>query len=197
MKKNKKICIVAVLLVFVLAAMSFGYAVWTQTITVNASATAQGSMLVSISQLKYVKGDTLSSGSGYREPTSSDFTTLSDYDYDSDNNEYDVAIPDGLEYPGDGVILRVTLKNYGTMDARLDGTVSVTGDNDNFKCVVPTFGTNEVVLEPDEEYFFDVVITVDESVTDSLSSESLKFTIDGLDFVQVAGQDPIPTPSHY
>lgn len=177
-KRSLKIAVTVVSLVLVFAVMSFGFAAWTDTITVNGYASAVGSWDVSIDSV-----ETESDGSSY---------VIAD-----DGKSVDVTLR-ALEFPGDYETFMVAVTNNGTVPAALTTATPVIDSEDSdlkFAIEYPVAGDD--VIDPGDTCHFTIVAYVDKefSASDLDISNSFTFTL-GYE-ADVEAYTTTPSATHY
>ncbi len=157
----KKYNIIIICLVAFLLSLSVGYALFSETLQINGTATAMGTFDVEFSSatIKEQVGATSSTA------------TIS-----SDKNSLDISVPK-LEYPGAYVDVLVTVTNKGSIPAFLE-SVEENGLTTDESIKVSYAGLNElkdVVLNQNDSKTFDIKVLWDEK--SNVSSKDVNFTI--------------------
>lgn len=122
-KKNKNLIII--LLVILLVAISVGYAAFSQTLTINGSVTGTANWDVKFTAAEI--DDALK-------------TTISDHGTATVSTDGTTITADvKLSYPGDGCLVKATVKNAGSLDAKLTSiTLNTDGtDKDDVEVSLP------------------------------------------------------------
>ncbi len=158
MKKHKSILIGFLGFLF---SMTVGYALFSQTVTINGTATARGSFDIEFTEAKIVDqvGSTNSSA------------IISD-----DKNSLNISIPK-LEYPGAYVVVAVTITNKGSIPAFLE-SIEEKGLNSDESIKVSYTNLSElknVVFNQNDTQTFNVKVIWDDK--SNKSSSDVNFTI--------------------
>lgn len=123
--RKQSVFIVGVI-AFILA-MSVGYALFSETITINGTATAKGNFDVEFTSAK-ISNEMGSTGSSAV--------------INADKNSLDITVPK-LEYPGAYTDITVTITNKGTIPAVLKG-IEQTGLASNLNITISCIGLEEL-----------------------------------------------------
>ena len=163
---NKKKGIIIGVVVFFLA-IAVGYALFSDTLTINGTATAKGKfdMEISSAQITSEVGST-----GATAQVSSDKNTLT------------INIPK-LEYPGAYVEVTYKIKNAGTIPALYD-SYDITGETDRIKAQLNFYN---YFYDTSDEYSETIRIYWDEN-NNTETEESATITLK-LNYVQVDSED--------
>ena len=165
----KKQPIILVIFLAVVLILSIGYAVFAQTLTIDATATASGTMDVEFTNAS------VSSEVGSINASA----TIS-----NDKNTLSINVP-RLEYPGAYAVISGTITNVGTIPVEL---ISINETNlttdDNIKISYTNLGGYQnVTLNPNGTQTFTVKVEWDED--SEASTNNLNFSI-GLNYRQVS-----------
>lgn len=162
MKKNHIIIMILVSIIFI---MSVGFAAFSSILSINGTASIDNTWNVEI--INIISKDKVGSASNNGEPvytkTSATFKT-------------------SLISPGDSMTYDVTIKNKGTIDAKLK-KISLT-DSNNPAIIFETSGINEGdVLKVNEEKIFTVIVKYNSNTTSQPDLLNASLTVK-LDYVQ-------------
>lgn len=154
--KKKKTKVLLVGIVAFLLVMAVGYAIFSETINISGSAATTGSFDVEI-----ISAEITEVGSSNATATISE-----------DKNTLTLSAPD-LKYPGASVEYTITIKNVGSLAAKLK-TITKSADNDVIKVTYEDIAENDVIAVKDSKTF-KVTVTWDGK---SNTSSSLSYSID-------------------
>lgn len=157
--KKQSVAIIAV--VALVLAVAVGYALFSETLTINGTATAQGTF-----DMEFTTA-TVSNEVGSTGTTA----VIAD-----DKNSLTITVPK-LEYPGAYAEIAVTVTNKGSIPAKLD-SIEETGLTTDASVKVSYTGLNELkgqVVNQNETQTFNVKVMWD--AASNASSENVTFTI--------------------
>lgn len=129
--KKQNVAIIAV--VALVLAVAVGYALFSQTINISGSATAQGSYDV-VFQLAADQNDnafaySATCNTGFDDCSSGTYTLSNVATLSNSNHTLNITV-DKLTYPGAQIVIPFRVKNTGTIDAKLKA-ITQTGTNNN------------------------------------------------------------------
>ena len=164
MKLSRQNKIVVGIVALVLA-LTVGYALFSQSLNIGGTASADGKFQLTF----YSVGTVKEVGSSGTTVTSSD-----------EDKTLTITVPK-LEYPGAYVQVPVVIKNTGTVDAKLLGITTEGLSNDDMEVTYTGLEQNDII-NPDATR--DIVITIKWKESSVTTASSLNFNI-GLNYEQV------------
>lgn len=179
MSKTKKTAIIAIVLVMAMALASFGFAAWSQQLTVDGTATAVGTWDLKITDIQV--SDKSANASVTTAPSVEDGINAS-------AGEVNFALPlDWVEYT-------ITVTNNGTTAADLTAIDFSVSDETNFTFTCYALDTATDVIEAGESCTFTAVLQLnDQDATFDFSNVEINIT---LDYAQETVVDAAPVPEH-
>lgn len=168
--KKQSIAIIGV--IALVLAVAVGYALFSDQLTINGTATAKGDF-----DVNFVSVGTPTCSGYSLECTSANLTALAD-------DELTITV-NKLEYPGAYVIIPVTVQNEGTIPAILDSIEETGLTTDGTVKVSYTGLESKSSLDSGASQTFNVKVMWDEN--SNVSAENVKFSIK-LNYVQVSAQ---------
>ena len=151
--KKQNIAIIAV--VALVLAVAVGYALFSQTINITGTATAQGSFDV-VWQLEAASGDSAftysaTCNTGYDDCSSSTYTVANVASLSNNDHTLTITV-DKLTYPGGTITIPFRVKNIGTIDAKLK-TITQTGLPTNATAEAPNVNYKSTDDDIEVEYY--------------------------------------------
>ncbi|MDR1003301.1 MAG: hypothetical protein LBL82_08580 [Oscillospiraceae bacterium] len=147
MKRNRKIGLIVLCMVLMFSLMGAGYAAWTQGLTVSGTVSAEGTFAAGVEKVVLLEGE---------EETVLDFA------------DGVFTLDRVLSYPGDACMVRVYLKNTGSVAAELTA-FSLTSVSGDITLELPdTYDTGLVglVFEQGDGAYIDVLATLSADLGD-------------------------------
>jgi len=138
MKKEKMKKYVILLLIVLLLGLAVGYAAFSDVLTITGTANAKGTFDVKFTA--YSLDENESAGIDFRN------TTITP---SNDDDTLTIVVKD-LAYPGATAKFNTTIKNLGTVKAKVTG-VTVTGGSENIEIIGLDQITTTDTLDPNEE----------------------------------------------
>ena len=180
--KKQNIAIIAVV-AFVLA-ISVGYALFSETLQINGTATAKGNF-----DVEFIEAGEPKEKAGYTKQESSTLTTISD-----DGKKLTINV-DKLDYPGAYVVIPVKVENKGTISAILE-SISQSSDKDIEEPIKITYTGfdekvgEENVLKANETQEFSIKVEWDPNDVDPSNKRDVTATFDvTLNYKQAVNQN--------
>ena len=193
--KKQNIAIIAVV-AFVLA-ISVGYALFSETLQINGTATAKGNF-----DVEFIEAGEPKEKAGYTKQESSTLTTISDdgkklkrkAELSEHIRELTINV-DKLDYPGAYVVIPVKVENKGTISAILE-SISQSSDKDIEEPIKITYTGfdekvgEENVLKANETQEFSIKVEWDPNDVDPSNKRDVTATFDvTLNYKQAVNQN--------
>lgn len=174
--KKQSIAIIAVV-AFVLA-VAVGYALFSETLTINGTATARGDFDVEFTSVGEIKKAGYTDTKGTADAPS-DIATIS-----ADKNTLTITV-DKLDYPGAYVEIPVTITNKGSISAKLKEIreTGLTAADRAIKVTYTGIAASETPIAQNETQTMTIRVEWDDTV--NTGSSDVTFTVN-LDYEQVS-----------
>lgn len=162
--KKQSIAIVGV--IALILAVAVGYALFSETITINGTATAKGDFDVEFTEV----GDIVNS-EGYTNVEGNELATIS-----SDKNSLNISVKN-LDYPGAYVEIPVTITNKGSIAAELESInqTGLDGESTPIRVTYSGIAASETPIASGETQ--DMVVRVEWLEDNNETAENAEFTI--------------------
>lgn len=162
--KKQSIAIVGV--IALILAVAVGYALFSETITINGTATAKGDFDVEFTEV----GDVVNS-EGYTNVEGNELATIS-----NDKNSLNISVKN-LDYPGAYVEIPVTITNKGSIAAELESInqTGLDGESTPIRVTYSGIAASETPIASGETQ--DMVVRVEWLEDNNETAENAEFTI--------------------
>lgn len=162
--KKQSIAIVGV--IALVLAVAVGYALFSETIQINGTATAKGDFDVEFTEV----GDIVNS-EGYTNVEGNELATIS-----SDKNSLNISVKN-LDYPGAYVEIPVTITNKGSIAAELESInqTGLDGESTPIRVTYSGIAASETPIASGETQ--DMVVRVEWLEDNNETAENAEFTI--------------------
>ena len=142
-----------------------GYALFSDTITVSGTAGTVGSMDVEVNAVTVT-----SVGAGTDATIDDDTTKNNQWKISNDKNSVTLTV-NNLSYPGASATYTITLKNNGTIDAKL-GTIVPSTTVEGLKITTSNVALNDVISANGGTKTFTVTVAWEETATTGFNGEA-------------------------
>jgi len=164
MKKEKMKKYLMVVLAIILLGLAVGYAAFSDVLTISGTATATGSFDVQF--------DSVTVDDRVGVNVSNTTATIS-----ADKNTLNIQVAD-MAYPGAGAQFTTTIKNVGTVPAKIDSITPTNLDTTNIEVVgLDVINTSHATLGPDDTCTVTFYVKWKESQATDLTNETVNFSL--------------------